>query len=296
MRFSPATAAFSGFQLVAQKPAAFIAWCLLYVGFLAVVCGLMFATMFPVFIATATNNQAAISKAVTDNPLMFVVLVLVLIPMVAVYAAMMTGAIYRAIVSPERGGFGYIRLGEDEFRLIGLYLLLILMWIGVIFVATLVFVAIGAAFAAMGPKGAGWSFLVFFVLGLALLCAYVFVGIRLSLCAAQTFAERRITIFGSWKLTRNHFGSLFVMGLILFAVVLGMALLNLTVQTVVKIAGGSIAQVAQSGGTPTSWAAFGIYMVFAVAFATLQTVVTTAPAAAAYRMLSPNRSAADVFS
>jgi hypothetical protein len=295
MSFSPGGAAAEGFRLIGTKPGAFVAWALFYIVTSAVFMAAIYLAMpglFQLMSQSGTDaaaNQAAIAAYFKDNLPQVIVGFLVLIPVLLIWSAIFTAAIYRAVLRPEDKGFAYLRLGADEFRLFGLTLLIVVVLIGVGIVLGVVFSLLAAVLIA---QKLGW---VLVLLGLALFGLYVWVVTRLSLCAAQTFAEKRITLFGSWKLTGGHFWGLFGMILILFAIVVGLALVNFAVRLAFLAAGARVTGMPDLSHVGPGLAITGAYYLFAALFSILQTVIVTAPAAAAYRDLAPRKDQSHVF-
>jgi hypothetical protein len=124
------------------------------------------------------------------------------IPAILLFAAVMAAAVYRAVLRPQERGFAYLRLGADELR--QLAVLLLLGVAGAVIFAPLfiaLFMGIGAA-SVNGDPG-----LIAAVIAAVpiLICLYVFLLVRFSLAQAATFAERRIVILGSWRLTAGRF-------------------------------------------------------------------------------------------
>src|SRR5690606_10927907 len=76
------------------------------------------------------------------------------LPVALITQSMLGAAVYRAILRPADGGVGYLRLGGDELRLIGLsiiyFLLTVVGMVVITFVAGLVVGLLGAAIGAGG--------------------------------------------------------------------------------------------------------------------------------------------------
>jgi hypothetical protein len=124
----------------------------------------------------------------------------------------------RAVLRPKDDAFGYIRVGPDELRQLGLLLIFILLGIVaeivLILVAAIVAGVVGAATHQVGL--APLILLPFIMWGMS------FVMVRLSLASAQTFATKKINVFGSWSLTKGRFWPMFaayLLALILFVIV-----------------------------------------------------------------------------
>jgi hypothetical protein len=124
--------------------------------------------------------------------------------------AMQMGAIYRAVLKPGLGA-GRFRLGHEEWRLVALILVAILIIAAVLFISELM--SIFAASAGVNV----------FLIGLVSLAATVFLFVRLSFAGPASFAEGRLMLFRAWPRTRGHFWALlgaYVMALAILLVVL----------------------------------------------------------------------------
>lgn len=105
-----------------------------------------------------------------------------------------------------------LRLGSDEFRLLGVNLLYIAvgiaMYLGVIMVLVTFGVAGGGMLAASGDNsvagGIGFG-LVMFVGFLAILLSILFIAVKLSVAPALTVHDRKFRFFESWEATDGVF-------------------------------------------------------------------------------------------
>lgn len=124
------------------------------------------------------------------------------IPYALVYYAVLHAAVNRMMLRPSDKGLAYFGLGGDELRQLAVMILMSLVFFGVYLVGAIgvviLGVALGAASKALAPFG-------FIVGGIALVCVMVVLAVRLSLASAQTFATKKINLFGSWALTRGQF-------------------------------------------------------------------------------------------
>ena len=124
----------------------------------------------------------------------------------AVVLILVTAAM-RAALRPEERAFGYMRLGADELRMLGLGLLLMLLVLAIYLVLVLAIVAVVAAFAAIRVPVVGA--LIAVPAALATFAAIVFIWVRLSISIPLTLWRRKIAVREAWRLSRGHFWSLF---------------------------------------------------------------------------------------
>jgi hypothetical protein len=204
IRNSHKEAVFVGFRVVREHPAALGFWALFALALsFAVTCllvGLMghdLAKLPDLEALAARDPAAALATMARLAPAYASILAVALI-----FNAILGAAMIRAVVRPGDDRFGYLRLGADEVRLLGLELLTLLVFFGVYIGLSLVAgVALGLIVAVARPAADLGIVLVF--VGLA--AAMTYIAVRLSLAPALTFQTRRLSLFGSWTLTKRHF-------------------------------------------------------------------------------------------
>ncbi|MGZ3297961.1 MAG: hypothetical protein ACXU8O_03005 [Asticcacaulis sp.] len=285
--------AFEGFRVIRARPLLVPIWGVVLLAFYAGVFYLMASTMGPVFADLQTMKTAASADPAAVMALYQRMLPMyaILIPAGLVLGAVMNCAIYRAVLGSSEASFGYLRLGVDELRQIGVNLLFFLLIIGMEFgvgiVAAIVIGISAAAAAKVMP-------FVMVILVLLLVGLIIWAGVRISLFSVQTFDTRKINLFGSWSLTKGHFwtllGGYFIM--IVMAVVVELLF------TVIFGAVGGVAGVAMhlKPVTPNPAEPFAMLYanpfmlvtmaIFTVVLAPLMLALIVAPVAAAYRNLS----------
>jgi hypothetical protein len=300
MSFSASDAAFEGFRVVRRKPMTLVFWTLLYI----VVMGAVFALVGPglagMMTASARIEAAGAGASLADmQPLFqnFALMVAIIAPLSLLAGAVMAAAVARAVLRPNESGFGYIRVGGDEFRVLAVTIVLALLMFAVTALGS---VLIGVLAAAAGRTPMLW--LVVVLGGIALVCFYVWLLVRLSLAVPITMAERRIAIFDSFRLTKGRFWSL-----------LGMALLAGVLSMVVGILGGLVGwplEMMTGGGLKSlagmdgqdvgtllqnAWPGILAWVIVNAVVAALQVAVLYAPFSAAYLGLTGDKADARVF-
>jgi hypothetical protein len=242
--FSPTDVAFEGFRLTRERPRAVIAWACCYLVFtfgLGIVAqltlGAEWQTLIANFRAAANDPVAAEAAMQRLSPFVFGGL-----PLYFAFQAIFTCAVYRAVLRPRDAQAGYLRLGWDELRMFVLNLILSMLWGAVLFGVAMVTAVAAEAASTTAPSG---MVLVGDVTTLAMIGLGVMVLVRLSLAGPMTFAERRLRVFDSWRLTRGSFWRLF--GAYLLAFVLGVVVLMLMFLVISAMVGVGMEL---SGGNP----------------------------------------------
>jgi hypothetical protein len=302
-QFSATDAALEGFQLTREKPRTVLIWAvvmllanLVATGLALTLGGEALSELSSVG-ASGGDPDEAVGRLAALAPLY-----LLLFPLAILFSSVMTAAIYRAVLRPQDGGPSYIRLGGDELRLAGATVLVILLFVGVALLGALLLGATVGGLAAGGNGGAaaGVGLFAFFLFFAALLV----VGVKLSLALPATFAERRIRVFESWRLTKGRFWPL--LGAYVLAIILALVIYLLAMMiylAVAALAGGGIG--AASSVFQPNYSSLGelvsvpfvIFTLITALVSAVTTAITTAPAMAAYRDITGyERDAAEVFS
>jgi hypothetical protein len=136
----------------------------------------------------------------------------------ALFGVIAQGALYRLAFANVHGGDPEFRLGplglqwgKPEMRLLGAHLLLMfLFFLGLLFWIVILIVSLGAGMFVRGtaaaplsptPQQASQMLLAF----VPLILPAVFVYVRICLYGAATVAERKVSVFSTWRLTRGNF-------------------------------------------------------------------------------------------
>lgn len=289
--FSATDAAFEGFRITREKPKILLIWAGFYmiVSFLMPVLLVTLGGQDLMALEAAANDKNADSAAALANFTALLPLYAILLPIGLAVQAVLASAVYRAILRPSETGLGYLRLGQDELRLAVLTL--------IYFVLTMVAVTVVVVVGGLGA-GIAYSFLgspLFGVaLGLFFMGLLFFVAVRLSLAPVMTFAEQKISVFESWKLTKGQFWKLvgaYVLAIASVVVVLVLAMVIFMAIAAIA-AGGDIASVSKIFAPDLSsvGAYFTIpmiiYTIFGAFLNAFYYAVLVAPAAVVYRELT----------
>lgn len=120
-----------------------------------------------------------------------------------------------------RGEGFSLRVGNDEFRLLGVGLLYWLCVMGAYFAGAVLVVVVGMIVYGImqgGSGGGGVLVLLPILAGLTMLFAILWVGLRLSPAAALTIRDEKFKFSEAWKLTKGHFWQLLGANLILWVI------------------------------------------------------------------------------
>lgn len=279
-RISITEAATAGFAVARRKPTALIAWA-------GVGLAVLVATL-PVFFLLAGDQLQTIaatlqSGAVKDSdellalyrPLFPAYGAAFLISLIG-YSILMP-AIYRAVLQPEVSSPGYLKFGLAEVRQ---FALLVVM-------AVLFFVIDGGlGWLLRLVAGTGQAALAVNAIGsLVALCLLIFVFVRLSLAGPDTLARSRLSLAGSWKLSKGAFWPMF--GAYALSV-----LLQIMIAAGLVIVMGVVVGVASVGmklgpvGSVLILLVGVLYFVAVCMIYALSLAVMAAPAATIYRELT----------
>jgi hypothetical protein len=179
-------------------------------------------------------------------------------------------------------------------RLLVAYLVIVLIWFAFVGACVLLFVALGTQL----PAEVSW--LPILLLALALIGFAIWAGVRLSLVLPISFVEGGVPLGRSWAMTRSYFWPLLGAWLLafVFAIVISTVAYILGMIVVLVFGGVGLFTQMQGGGEPWDLSPMIIiagllYLIIQLASAVLQSVVITAPAAAAYRQLRSAPAAAE---
>lgn len=289
--FPPTEAGLEGFRITRENRGAFARW--VFFSFLISILGALVNVSMPPEVRSALDTLASDTTPDASTLVDALIQVAPLMIFGLMIQCMMAAAVYRIILRHDDARYGYLRLGIDEVRLMALTIVYLAIAIGL-----LVLVSMAAALVMAVSSVAGESAAVFMgaVAELFALGIVVYVGVRLSLAPVITFAERRLTIFESWRLTRGAFWPLFLAYALAFVCFAAIALLTLVLFAAVAgvillVSGGQLSDL-QAFFQPdeTSFSAYfnpGMvaYMFVGSVVTSLYYAVIAAPGAWAYLRL-----------
>ena len=194
--FSPVTAATEGFRVMRREPKAVAVWTLLWAVALVVISVLKPKIGADVFSRGQVNwTWSLILQSFGSYAAIFILILL------AVWV-MTTTAVFRSVLRPDERSWFFLRVGLDELRNA---LFTAIAFVVVPFVGA---VLAGALFLMFTPLLATQTPVTRYVAVIGSLltgCLGAWLGVRLSLIAVETFAERRFHLTAYWPLARGRF-------------------------------------------------------------------------------------------
>ncbi len=229
MDFSVTEASTAGFRVMGRRPISTLVWVLVWTVLGIGAIGLLFLWSWPQLSETAKAFQSADTdpRALAATMVRFELSVFqALWPgtlWLILLSVVLQAAIFRAVIEPGRSAFAYLRVGGDELRL----LLLTVIY----FVLSMVyFSALGLAcallIAAEQQLVQPWAGLLVFVTVASAICLTFHIAVRLVLASPMTFANKRLQVFDSWRVTRGRFWPIvgvFVLAMV-FVIGIGIAI------------------------------------------------------------------------
>jgi hypothetical protein len=210
--FNIEDAAFTGVGLLVRRPAAAIIWAVVWAILVAIVAMPFAGTLAAyVTIAVRTQGRPATSDILPLAPQLGAFFLLMGLASLVV-GAVISCAVYRAVLEPENSDFAYLRLGDQEVRVMVVNFIRGLLLFGINFTLSITLALLLLLANSAGPATSG---LVRVVGEAVILCILFWVQLRLSLAGPMTYWERRFRLFESWTLTRGLTWRLVAVGVIL---------------------------------------------------------------------------------
>lgn len=278
--------ALEGFRVTRENPRTFLIWS----GFsfaVSIVGGLLTITM-------GDEAREALAVLGGREPPSFDVLIkaletlLPLLGLGMISQSMIGAAVFRIVLRHADHGFGYLKFGMDEVRLLIISLLYFVMATVLVFL-----LSVPAGALALVLQGVVGTTAALFIGVAIVMLTSAWIGARLCLAPAITFSERRLAVFESWKLTKGNGWRLVGGYTLAFFCYIVIVILGLSILTALAAIGtGGNLEAAGKLLNPdsssfsnyfTPWTI--AYLVFGAPISVLWYCVFASPAALAYRIL-----------
>lgn len=233
--FSASAAIVSGFRLIGRHPGVVFTWGVAYLMVALVPLLTLFwgdlPTVLGLYSRIMQSLMAGAVPTANDPELMRQQGLLIAFEFSQLGLNLLAGtlvscAVYRAVLEPERKAFAYLRVGLQELCVVASMLAL-----GVLLVAVLIASSAAVGLIAQAVGTGSWiGGLILFLASCAAVALLIWVALRLSMAAPMSFADRRFRLTEAWPLTQGQ-------GWRLFAVALGLASLILLIQMVLATLG-----------------------------------------------------------
>lgn len=192
----PVDAAFEGFRIIRDRPALILAWTGFYfLSLMAMVLILLVPNLGALGVVERVPGQ---QRDFDELLARFGPSILIVFPLAMAMLTTLASAVYRAVLRPDDRSFAYLKFGGDELRLFIMSLTLLVLF-------TLVSTVYGFLVLLLVQAAGPLSDIVAVLGSLGGLAILLWLGVRLSLAGAMTFAQRRIRLIAAWKQTRGQF-------------------------------------------------------------------------------------------
>lgn len=198
------------FGVIRQRPGAVAVWGLTYVVGLILIFLLVGIAVAAGSVGMGGGAPPEFSGSMIGGVLLFLLAYLLL-------TVVLMNAVFRSVLRPHERSVASLRLGMDEFRMLGLQIIVWIAWIVLGFIMQLLMgllMSLLIAATANAPQ-IGGALLV--VLGLVYMGALIWLSVRISLLYPMTFYRRSIVLDEAWDLGRGSFWAIFLSYLVVFA-------------------------------------------------------------------------------
>lgn len=290
MSFSATEAAFEGFRVVRRHPMTALIWGLAYLVLYVATFGLG-AGQWAAIMASAQTLEQSSNPSPEEMMALgraYMGLLIWLAPLGLVIGAVLSAAVARAVLRPAESALGYLRLGMDEVRVLGVTLAItvILGLLGGVLL-TIVLTVFGLGIA----SGQAVMYLIALILGLGGAALVIWLSVKLCLAVPMTIDRGKFTLFESFKATNGQFWPLLGMTIIALIMSLIVSILGTIISAGTDLATGGISVLAGMDGLSTldvlarAWPAILVWSVVNALMSALQLAVLYAPFSAAWQGL-----------
>ena len=219
-------AAWAGLRIIRRHPGAILVWGLLPVVYIAIILAIFGGGLMEAISSLRPEGTSGSTRRFVDLLMSLSGIALLLIPGLTIISAVIQGAAIRAVLNPGFTRFAFLALGAQEWWLLATNIVLAIILVMAQFAITILLAPLWAATLLGQGHSSGQSL----VLGLALvlrligLVVSVWLWLRLSLGAVESFDDRAFRLFESWNLTKGRVGPMFLAILLAFLVRLAVSL------------------------------------------------------------------------
>ncbi|ADU12920.1 hypothetical protein [Asticcacaulis excentricus] len=291
--------AFEGFRIIRERPILIAWWGAVLLVALILSTALLMSVAGPEWNALIQGQvpnepEKAAELLVRLGPAYVLALMVTL-----VFSAIITCAVYRAVLGGHSPQFGFLRLGADEVRQMALSFVLAVVIIVVTLLITVVLAILGGLLSLLvGAVSQAVAPVVGVLTAIAAMIFNIWLMVRLSMVSVQSFDEGHFNLTGSLKLTQGRFWSLLGGFAVAFLMALVVSMLAQTVYMAlaVLVTGRDVASVEDVPQPDVSQLAnlmeplTGVYLAVNGVIAPLTTAIMIGAVAAAYQTLknTPN--------
>lgn len=240
MSFSASDAAFEGFRVVRRHPMTVVWWALAYVAFFAIFFALAVGPLTSVMAGVEALERSGEPSMAEARALgmAYLGLIVIAMPLGLLFGAILNTAVARSVLQPEQSRFGYMRLGLDEIRVLGVTLVIS---IAMVIASVVTFGLIGVAAGLISVAGVPALWVLVVLLVLAGAAAMIWLLVRLSLAVPMTLDRRKFALMESFALTKGRVFPILGMAIIAFIMAILVSLLGLIIGLPIQLAvGGGI--------------------------------------------------------
>lgn len=287
MSFNATESAFEGFRLARRAPLAILAWAAAYVIFFAVFFAVAGGSLINVVSLAEQLEQSAepSMEQVTTILRAYGTLMFLVLPLSMLFSAVLSTGVARAVIRPQEGRFGYLRLGRNELRILLAMLAVGLLMLGVTVGGMGVASVLGGLAAEMNTP---LLILPAVLVGLATVGVSIWLAVRLSLVVPISFAEEKIALKESWVMSKGRFWPLLGMAVLAGVMSMLVGLLGSIVIAPLNLIFGGLESLAGAETTNIAtlfvkfWPALLVWGVVNALLSAAQAAIIYAPFSAAY--------------
>lgn len=287
MSFNATESAFEGFRLARRAPLAILAWAAAYVIFFAVFFAVAGGSLINVVSLAEQLEQSAepSMEQVTTILRAYGTLMFLVLPLSMLFSAVLSTGVARAVIRPQEGRFGYLRLGRNELRILLAMLAAGLLMLGVTVGGMGVASVLGGLAAETNTP---LLILPAVLVGLATVGVSIWLAVRLSLIVPISFAEEKIALKESWVMSKGRFWPLLGMAVLAGVMSMLVGLLGSIVIAPLNLIFGGLESLAGAETTNIAtlfvkfWPALLVWGVVNALLSAAQAAIIYAPFSAAY--------------